>query len=113
MFLVTLTASIWARADNQLCNDAYEQGQILKRDTKLLEARDQFRTCVKACLLDAKKRSCIDWLAQTEHDVLTVVISAKDCGGTSLADIAVTMDGKPLAAKLDEGRSTSIPGRCF
>jgi hypothetical protein len=104
------TASTQARADGQACNDSYEQGQVLRKDNKLLEARDMFRACVNTCVLDSKKKSCGDWLAQAERDIPTIVLSAKDRSGAALVDVVVTMDGKPLATKLD-GRSIEVnPG---
>ncbi|HEV3194441.1 MAG TPA: hypothetical protein VGY54_28285 [Polyangiaceae bacterium] len=108
--VLACVASTPARADDQACNDAYEQGQVLRKDAKLLEAREVFRTCVNECVADAKKNACGEWLAQTEHDIPTVVFSAKDGAGVMLVDVIVSIDGKALAAKLD-GKSVEVnPG---
>jgi hypothetical protein len=108
--LLASAASTEARADDQVCNDGYEQGQVLRKDTKLLEAREKFRACVNTCMLEAKKKACGDWLSQTEHDIPTVVLSAKDVSGAILVDVTVAMDGKPMVTKLD-GRSVEVnPG---
>jgi hypothetical protein len=108
--LFACTASTQALADGQACNESYEQGQVLRKDNKLLEARDMFRACVNTCVLDSKKKSCGEWLAQTERDIPTIVLSAKDGSGAVLVDVVVADDGKPLATKLD-GRSVEVnPG---
>jgi hypothetical protein len=109
--LLAGTTTSGARADDQTCNDSYEQGQVLrKRDNKLLSAREQFRTCVNVCTLEALKKGCSTWLTELEADIPTVVLSARDGSGTSLVDVTVEMDGKPLATKLD-GRPIEVdPG---
>jgi hypothetical protein len=108
--VVAWVASTPARADDQVCNDAYEQGQVLRKDAKLLEAREMLRACVNACKADSKKNACVEWLAQAEHDIPTVVFSAKDAAGVVLVDVVVSMDSKALVATLD-GRSVEVnPG---
>lgn len=99
-----------ARADDPICNSSYEQGQVLRNEHKLLEARDQFRTCVNTCTLEAKQKGCSDWLIGVAHDLPTIVLSAKAPDGAPLTDVAVTMDGRLVANVLD-GKSIEInPG---
>jgi hypothetical protein len=110
VLLVSSAAVTPARADDQVCNDGYEQGQVLRKDVKLLEARERFRACVNTCILEAKKKACGEWLAQVDRDIPTVVLSAKDAGGAVLVDVVVTAGGQTLATKL-EGRSIEVnPG---
>ncbi len=101
------TTSMPARGDNAVCNDSFEQGQILRKGHKLLEARDRFRTCVNSCTLQAKKEACSEWLAAVERDIPTVVLSAKDANGASIVTVTVTMDGKPLSDSLT-GKSIEV-----
>jgi hypothetical protein len=108
--IIMCVASSEALADDKACNESYEQGQVLRKDNNLLEARETFRTCVNICALDAKRKNCADWLAQVERDIPTLVPSAKDSVGGPLADVTLSVDNKPLATKL-EGRSVEInPG---
>jgi serine/threonine-protein kinase len=99
-----------ARADDPICNSSYEQGQVLRNEHRLLEARDQFRTCVNTCTLEAKQKGCGDWLIGVGHDIPTIVLSARAPDGTPLTDVSVAMDGRLLANVLD-GKSIEIdPG---
>jgi hypothetical protein len=96
-----------ARADDQVCNDSYEQGQVLRKDHKLLEARDLFRGCVNTCTLEAKKKACGEWLAAVGRDIPTVVLSAKDATGQTVGAVSVTMDDKPFATRIT-GRAIEV-----
>jgi hypothetical protein len=99
-----------ARADDPICNSSYEQGQVLRKQHRLLEAREQFRACVNTCRLEAKQKGCSDWLIGVGRDIPTIVLSVKALDGTSLTDVSVAMDGQPLVSLLD-GKSIEInPG---
>jgi hypothetical protein len=100
-------ATASASADDSVCNESYEQGQVLRKDHKLADAREQFRTCVNTCTLEAKKKACGDWLAAVDHDIPTVVVSAKDANGATLIAVTVTLDGKPFATSLN-GRAMEV-----
>lgn len=115
------TALFWllptsAFADDRACTDPYEQGQVLRKESRLLKAREQFRACVNSCSRDEKKivalkTSCVDWLREVEQEIPTIVLVAKDDLGNALSDIQVTMDGAALAAKLDAKPLEIDPGQ--
>ena len=109
-FLAVWMQTPLARADDPICNGSYEQGQVLRKQHRLLEAREQFRACVNTCKLEAKQKGCGDWLIGVGRDVPTIVLSVKAPDGTSLTDVSVAMDGQPLVSLLD-GKSIEInPG---
>jgi hypothetical protein len=96
-----------ARADEgAACFDAAEKGQTLRAAHKLVDARDQFRLCAAPTCPASVQTDCVTWVAEVEKGVPTVVLSAKDATGNDVIDLDVTMDGAPLATKLD---GTSLP----
>ena len=100
-----------ALADSKaVCLDAASKGQTLRDDHKLIEARQEFRTCARRECPAAVQSDCAGWLADVEKALPTVVLSAKDAGGADSLDVKVTIDGQPLASKLD-GQATPVnPG---
>jgi hypothetical protein len=104
------TVAASAHAEDPKCTDGYEQGQVLRKEGRLLRAREELRACVNTCTRDAFKKSCSEWLSQTEAEIPTIVLYAKNPAGSALVDVAVTIDGAPLVTTLD-GRPRDVdPG---
>jgi hypothetical protein len=93
-------------ADKAACLDAAANGQRLRDAHKLVDARDRFRLCAASSCPAVVQADCVGWLAEVEKAVPAVVLVAHDAAGADLTDVAVTVDGQPLAAKLD-GRALS------
>jgi hypothetical protein len=90
-----------ARADDKAaCFDGATQGQTLRDQHKLVEARAQFAICARQACPKQVSKDCTAWLEQVDQAMPTVVVSAKDAAGHDLIDVAVTMDDRPFAAKL-------------
>jgi len=111
--LAASTVAAWspARADDKTeCLRAASQGQALRDDHKLVEARALFRLCARQVCPGVVRRDCAGWLDVAERAVPTVVITARRAGGTDVVDVAVRADGTPLVTRLD-GRSMPMnPG---
>lgn len=102
-----------ASADDRkkVCTDAYAQAQTLRDANKLLEAREQLRTCSQPTCTAFIVKDCTGWLVEIEGRLPRIVLSGKDVRGQPLTDVAVSMDGTPIAPKLD-GRSIEVnPGQ--
>lgn len=87
-------------ANVEACLDAADQAQQLRDDGKFRSAREQMLVCVQDTCPGPVKRDCGDWLTQLDATAPSVVLTAKN-GSTDITDVSVTMDGAPLAEKLD------------
>ncbi len=104
--LVATCAPTRARADERSeernrCLSASEQGQQLRIDGKLREARDQLLVCVRPVCPRLVRRDCDRWLGEVNTALPTVVLGARDGHGNDLVAVRVSMDGEPLADRLD------------
>jgi hypothetical protein len=105
-----------ARADDKkvdtkkVCPDAYAQAQTLRDANKLKEAREQLRVCSQSTCKAFIVKDCTGWLVEIEGRVPSIVLSAKDARAQPLTDVAVSMDGTPIAPRL-AGESIEVnPG---
>jgi hypothetical protein len=110
--LIPLVASE-ARADKPHateCSDAYTRAQTLRRDRKLIDARDALRICAQPDCKDFIVKDCTTWLDQVQSSLPTVVPVATDQDGNNLPGVRVSMDGRVLLESID-GRSVEVdPG---
>jgi hypothetical protein len=99
-----------ATATTQSCAGAYVQGQILRNDHKLVEARQVFRDCAQSVCKDFIVRDCSAWLDLVQASLPAVVPIAVDDRGDTLSEVKVQMDGAALLPALD-GRAVEVdPG---
>ncbi|WP_438022573.1 hypothetical protein [Sorangium sp. So ce233] len=100
-----------ARAgDAEACFTASEEGQRLRDEGRLREARARFIACGAAACPALVRSDCAGWLADVTARVPTLILSAQDEQGQDVADVQVTLDGAPLAARLD-GKAVEVdPG---
>lgn len=99
--MATLLATNVAYADERAdCASAADQAQQLRDEGKYRRAREQLLICARDVCPAPIKRDCLDWLSQMDGVAPTVVLGAKE-GTRDLIDVKVTVDGQPLAEKLD------------
>jgi hypothetical protein len=100
-----------AHADERdACVDASEKGQVLRDEGHLLDARQKFLLCSREVCPPLVRTDCASWLADVDARLPSVVVSAKDLGGQDIADVEVTLDGRPWQKRLD-GKAIPIdPG---
>lgn len=92
------------------CAVAYEQGQRLRNDGRLLAARAQLQLCSDNACPAVLRGDCTRWLTEVDLSIPTVVLSARDSRGTELGEVRVELDGKLLTTSLD-GRPVQVdPG---
>ncbi|WP_438030710.1 hypothetical protein [Sorangium sp. So ce233] len=102
--------SAHAAPSKRACAAAYERAQGLRRDGRLLEAREALITCSQPTCPAAAVADCGPWLAEVEQSLPSVVIAAKDADGRERLDVRVLVDGRLLAAALDGKALPVDPG---
>ena len=100
-----------ARADDvEVCAGASEEGQELRDRGRLRAARERFVTCAAERCPAIVRKDCAGWLASVEEKLPSLIVRARDTEGRDLVDVAVTVDGEPIAERLD-GRALVVdPG---
>jgi hypothetical protein len=111
--LATLAGATPARAADPTtadCLSASESSLSLRSQHQLRAARAQLLVCAAAsCPADVRKE-CTSRVADVNLAMPTIVFEAKDATGNDMVAVKVTMDGQPLAMRL-EGAPLSIdPG---
>ena len=98
------------RADDDPCISAYTHVQMLRKDGKTVSARAQAAICAQASCNAILAKDCTRWLAELEAIAPSIVLDVKGPNGVELVDVRVTMDGEPLANRID-GKAIEIdPG---
>jgi hypothetical protein len=92
------------------CFSAVEEGQRLRIEHKLVEARDRLLQCSRPACPALFRNDCAQWLAEVQAALPSVVFGAKDARGQDLFDVAVYVDDRRVVARL-AGTSMDIdPG---
>jgi hypothetical protein len=110
MALLAFTSTRASADDKADCLDAATRGQTMRNEHELVEAREQLLICARASCPAVVQRDCANWLDSVERALPTVVIAAKNGAGEDLVDVKVSVDGRPLAAKLDGQAVAMDPG---
>jgi hypothetical protein len=102
--------AVAAGPTKQECVAANENAQDLRRTGKLRDARAQLAVCTAATCPAAVRQDCALRLKEVENVLPSIVFVAKDHAGHDLSAVRVTMDGAPLADKLDGTAVAIDPG---
>jgi hypothetical protein len=106
----TLTEATARAQDKQACVSAYEEGQQLRKDGKLIESRARLLVCAQSACPAVIRKDCTVWVSEVEQVTPTVVLAARGPKGQDAVDVTVTLDGKPLTKRLDGKALTLDPG---
>jgi hypothetical protein len=91
-----------AAADDVLaCVSAAEAAQRQRAAGKLLQARASLQICSRDVCPGVIRSDCTRWRAEVEASVPTIVLRAQDARGRDLTDVKVSLDGAPIADKID------------
>jgi hypothetical protein len=93
------------------CIDANTKGQDFRRDGRLSAAREQLRMCAAPSCPAIVSDDCTKRLDELERAQPAIVFDAKDGSGRDLSVVKVTVDGAPLAEKLDGTALQVDPGQ--
>jgi hypothetical protein len=89
-----------ASAVNAQCVQAYEQGQIQRKTGGLLEARSTLQQCAQDECPDFIRNDCLEWFAEVQNDVPSLVFAAKS-QGRDLSDVRVSLGSRVLTSRID------------
>jgi len=99
-----------ARAEGKACQAAYEEAQVARSESRLLTARDDLASCMRAECPGFVRDDCARWLNEVELALPSIVLVARS-GATELEDFRVSEAGTPLVEHGD-GKAVSVdPGR--
>jgi hypothetical protein len=98
-----------ARADDvDACLSGADRGQALRRESHLVDAREQLRACARPQCPKVVRSDCQRWLGEVDAAIPSVAVRVTDASGVPASDARVTVDSKPLAL---DGRSLEVdPG---
>jgi hypothetical protein len=97
-------------AEKEACITAYEKAQVLRKNGKLVEAKEKLLVCAQATCPSIARQDCATWLAEVSSSIPTIVVEAADTSGRPTQSVRVRIDGEVLAEKLD-GTSLAVnPG---
>ena len=91
------------------CFARHEEAQVARRQGHLLEARAWLRQCSSATCIGIVRADCIEWLAEVERAIPSVVITAR-ARGADLVDVKVIIDKQPVTARLTGAALDVDPG---
>ncbi len=79
------------------CVASADRGQVLRDEGKLLESRSEFSACGAESCPAIVRRECVQWLADVDAGMPTVIVSVKRAGVASgdLVGATLTIDGVP------------------
>jgi hypothetical protein len=89
-----------ASAVNAQCVQAYEQGQIQRKTGGLLQARSTLQQCAQDECPDFIRNDCLEWFAEVQNDVPSLVFAAKS-QGRDLSDVRVSLGSRVLTSRID------------
>jgi hypothetical protein len=98
-------------SDVAKCVDANTRAQALRRDGKLAAARAELLNCGNPSCPELVRDDCAQRLDEVERAQPTILFDARDGDGHDLVAVRVTVDGQPLAERL-EGKALRVdPGQ--
>ncbi len=108
--LLTAPAARAADPTKQECVAANDAAQDLRQSGKLRLAREKLAVCAATSCPGVVRDDCTQRLAEVDSAMPHIVFAAKDAAGNDLGDVKVTIDGAPLADKLDGSSLRVDPG---
>lgn len=103
--LVITSGSALAGADEgatskETCATSYEDGQRLRREAKLMQARAAFGQCADACPAQLSA-DCVGWLAEIESSMPSLIVQAYDAAGKAVPRADIRVDGLDVESIAD------------
>lgn len=105
------TVGVDARADSKKeCAAAYDRTQSLRESGQLRDARKQALACSASTCSAYVSKDCLQWLAEIDASLPTVVFVATDGAGADTPAVRVMVDGQTVTERLD-GKAVPVdPG---
>lgn len=107
VIMLSLTsASARAQMTKGQCVETNARAQHLRTEGKLSEARELLRKCADPACPIIVRSDCTKRIDEMQSAQPTITFGVKDAAGNDVIAVKVTVDGKPLADKLD---GTALP----
>ena len=97
-------------AIKKACSQAYTEGQNLRRDGKLVEARNVILECAQERCPDVLQRDCMQWHDELRASIPSVVLGVRDRKDRDVAGATIFLDGKEWEHALDGTERALDPG---
>jgi hypothetical protein len=107
---LAVSSRAFADATSDQCVDANSKAQLSRRSGKLQAAREELRSCAESRCPSMVRDDCAQRLDEVNRIQPTIVFDGKDGRGNDVIAAAVTVDGHPLADKLDGSPLNVDPG---
>jgi hypothetical protein len=121
--IATLAPPVSARAEEEsrkpatggdlvrACIASSTDGQTLRKQGKLLAAREEMITCARDACPSIVRSHCARWLAEVDAAIPSVVVRAEDATGADMIGAKLAIDGRAVkldgqAVRLDPGPHT-------
>ncbi len=85
-----------AAPDTEACVAAFEQGQRLRKEDKLVRARAEFQRCGMASCPALVSKRCIEWMDQVSSALPSILIVVRDAQGRDLPEASIYVDGSHI-----------------
>ncbi|MBX3230981.1 MAG: hypothetical protein KIT84_36590 [Labilithrix sp.] len=92
------------------CIEANTAGQTLRKEGKLSAAASQLQVCSDPKCPEILRADCQQRLEELEAAYPSILFDVKDAAGHDVADVKVTVDGKPFVDKLSGSPMRIDPG---
>jgi len=93
------------------CLQSYRDGQRLRTEAKLVEARRELVACSQDTCPAVYRRDCIKWLTDVDADLPTLALTVRGEDGCDRVDATVKVDSDESIVLLGDGRPVPInPG---
>ena len=108
--VATSTAAHAQEPDKAACVAAFEKGQDLQLDGKLIAARDELATCGHSACPTVVRDECSKVADRVNESIARVIIAVRDASGSDIVDARVLLDGEEFQDTID-GRAREVdPG---
>jgi hypothetical protein len=112
--LVATSITMWglpaAAVDKAACVDAAETGQRLRKEGRLISARERLLICASTECPEVVSQDCTGWLGEVQRSLASVVVRARDANGQALSEVAVSLDGAMLTERAPTAAIELDPG---
>lgn len=78
------------------CDAAFGQGQRMRHDNLLVEARRQFARCAQVSCPTGIQNDCVQAAKEVSDEIPLVIFDVKGPNGNDMVNVRVALDGNPL-----------------
>lgn len=108
--LCTLWAPLLPAQTKAECVDAFEKGQLARKEQRLRNAMSELLKCGDPQCGDVISTECTRMYTETQDTVPSIVLGAREAGGNDLLDVSVSIDDQVVTARLDGSPIELDPG---